>query len=96
MAIDASKDRPAADSHDTTDAIARRAAAGEFSHDHPDVMPGDDAWQALDLDGYLERAREKLRPGSGGESPAGVAKRFMDEDWAPSDHEAAVHDALPG
>ena len=73
----------------------RRAAAGELSHDHPDVVPGDDAWNALDLAGYLERARDKLRPGADGE-PAGVAKRFMDEDWAPSDHEAAVHDALPG
>lgn len=96
MATDAPKHTPAADSHDTTDAIARRAAAGEFSHDHPDVTPGDDAWKALDLAGYLERAREKLRPGADGESPAGVAKRFMDADWAPSDHEAAVHDALPG
>lgn len=77
------------------DAVARRAAAAEFSHDHPDVAPGDPAWDDADLAGYVERARAKLQPGPDGAAPAGVGKRFMSADWSPSAHEAAVHDALP-
>lgn len=76
------------------DDIARRAAAAEFSHDHPDVRPGDAGWASQDLAGYVARAREKLRPGADGE-PVGVAKRFMDADWSPTEHEAAIHAALP-
>ena len=79
---------------DDSDAIARRAAAAEFSHDHPDIRPGDAGWATQDLAGYVARAREKLQPGPDGE-PVGVAKRFMDADWSPSEHEAAVHEALP-
>jgi|GEM_PF-1376235 len=87
---DARNTRPA----DEADAIALRAAAAEFSHDHPDIRPGDAGWASQDLAGYVARAREKLRPGADGE-PVGVAKRFMDADWSPSGHEAAVYEALP-